>query len=180
MKKILALVAVAGVATAAHGQIWDSGTGLGWSITDNTTVDRAFSPDVFGSTVTQFDIFMSPLHTWRGDLVITLIAPDASSRILTNRIGGSGDFITAFFADSGVVLPTSGNLDSNTSGILYQASGGSLGVLNAAAGIWTLRVQDAATGDIGTIDRIRLHTIPTPGALALLGMGGLLVGRRRR
>ena len=179
MKKI-AVLAVLAAAGAASASTWDSGTGLGWAIPDVSTVSFNFSPTVGGSTVTQFDIFMSPAHTWRGDLIITLIAPDASSRVLTQNIGGSGDFISAFFSDAGVALPTSGNLDSNTSGTLYAASGGPLTAINAAAGTWTLTCQDTAGGDTGTIDRVRLTTVPAPASLALLGLGGLIAGRRRR
>ena len=180
--KIAAILVVAGLAAAANAQTWDSGAGLGWAIPDSPApaVSFNFNPTVFGSTVTQFDIFMSPAHTWRSDLVIDLIDPSLNITRLHNREDGSGDFISAFFSDSGVANPATGNLDSNTTGILYLPSVGTLGGLNATAGTWTLRVQDLAGADVGTIDRVRLTTVPTPGALALLGLGGLLAGRRNR
>ncbi len=178
--KIAAILVVAGLAAAANAQTWDSGAGLGWAIPDSPApaTSFTFNPTVFGSTVTQFDIFMSPAHTWRADLVIELIDPSSNVTVLHNRTGGSFDFISAFFSDAGVSA-ASGTLDSNTTGILYMPAG-MLSSLNATAGTWTLRVQDLAGADIGTIDRVRLTTVPTPGALALLGLGGLVAGRRNR
>jgi MYXO-CTERM domain-containing protein len=180
--KIAAILVVAGLAAAANAQTWDSGAGLGWAIPDAPApaTSFTFNPTVFGSTVTQFDIFMSPVHTWRGDLRIELIDPSANVVLLYNREDSSGDFISGFFSDVGAALPTTGNLDSNASGSLYLPSAGTLSSLNATAGTWTLRVQDLAGADVGTIDRVRLTTVPTPGALALLGLGGLVAGRRNR
>ncbi len=179
--KIAAILVVAGLAAAANAQTWDSGSGLGWAIPDAPApaTSFTFNPAVFGSTVTQFDIFMSPAHTWRADLVIELIDPSANVVTLSNFQGGNSDFISAFFSDAGV-SGSSGTLDSNSSGTLYLPSSGTLSSLNATAGTWTLRVQDFAGLDVGAIDRIRLTTVPTPGALALLGLGGLIAGRRRR
>jgi serine protease len=180
--KIAAILVVAGLAAAANAQTWDSGAGLGWAIPDSPApaASFTFNPTVFGSTVTQFDIFMNPAHTWRSDLVIELIDPSANSIVLHNRTGGSSDFISAFFSDAGVAATGFGTLDSNSSGILYLPAAPALSFMNATAGTWTLRVQDFAGADVGTIDRVRLTTVPTPGALALLGLGGLVAGRRNR
>ena len=63
-------------------------------------------------------------HTWRGDLVITVEAPDGSRHLLSNREGGSADD----FAFDGEI-----------------ALGGSV------VGTWTLHVADLATYDRGSI-----------------------------
>ena len=66
------------------------------------------------------------VHTYIGDLIITLIAPDGSTYPLHDRTGGSTDDINQTYTT---------NLSSE-----------------AAAGTWQLRVQDAAGADIGRID----------------------------
>ncbi|HEX6681384.1 MAG TPA: proprotein convertase P-domain-containing protein, partial [Candidatus Limnocylindrales bacterium] len=66
------------------------------------------------------------VHTYIGDLVVTLVAPDGSTYILHNRAGGSADNINQTYTV---------NLSAE--------------VRN---GTWTLRVQDAATIDVGRID----------------------------
>uniref|UniRef100_UPI00037D0B12 proprotein convertase P-domain-containing protein n=1 Tax=Salinispora pacifica TaxID=351187 RepID=UPI00037D0B12 len=66
-------------------------------------------------------------HTWRGDLVIDLIAPDGSSyRLKTNNLSDSADNVNETYTV---------NLSSE-----------------AAEGTWNLRVQDIYRGDIGYID----------------------------
>lgn len=50
------------------------------------------------------------------------------------------------------------------------------------AGVWTLRIYDWASGDTGSLGgwSIDVTHVPAPGALALLGLAGLVSGRRRR
>jgi hypothetical protein len=66
------------------------------------------------------------VHTWRGDLVVDLIAPDGTAYSLSNRSGGSADNIDATFT--------------------VNASS------EAANGTWRLRVRDAARFDVGYIN----------------------------
>lgn len=51
-----------------------------------------------------------------------------------------------------------------------------------ALGNWTLYIGDGVGGDVGILDAwsMTITTIPAPGALALLGMAGLVSRRRRR
>ncbi|HEU4422686.1 MAG TPA: proprotein convertase P-domain-containing protein, partial [Pilimelia sp.] len=66
-------------------------------------------------------------HTWRGDLVLRLIAPGGTSYLLEDFPNGdSGDDVVKTYT--------------------VNASGG------AANGVWRLRVQDTAGADIGHID----------------------------
>ena len=67
------------------------------------------------------------VHTFRGDLVVDLVAPDGTVFNLLNRTGGSAD-----------------NVDQTFSVNL----GGEV-----ANGTWNLRVRDAAAQDTGRIDR---------------------------
>jgi subtilisin-like proprotein convertase family protein len=66
-------------------------------------------------------------HTYRGDLVVTLLAPDGSAYVLHNRTGGSAD-----------------NLDTiDTVNLSSEARNGT----------WVLQVRDAASSDSGTLNR---------------------------
>lgn len=186
MKKlaILGLLAVAG---ASQAVTWDSGTGLGWAIPDSPAgpTSWTFSPTVGGGALVQFDIFMSPAHTWRSDLAIWISGPSNAPQFLAlyNHEDGSGDFISAFFnTGTGVALPATGNLDSNTSGTTYLASGGALSTVDSSAGLWTLTAVDTAGADTGTIDRIRVTTdaVPEPGTFIALGLGGVALAAMRR
>jgi hypothetical protein len=66
------------------------------------------------------------VHTYRGDLVVSLVAPDGTVYSLLNRSGGSADNVDQVFT---VNLST-----------------------EAANGTWRLRVQDAASADTGFIN----------------------------
>jgi subtilisin-like proprotein convertase family protein len=66
------------------------------------------------------------LHTYIGDLLVTLIAPDDSTYPLHNRAGGSTDNV-----DQTYTLDLSSEQRNGT---------------------WKLRVQDAAAADVGRID----------------------------
>ena len=71
------------------------------------------------------------VHTFRGDLVVSLVAPDGSVYTLLNRSGGSADNVDQTFTV---------NLSSE-----------------AANGTWRLRVQDAAAADVGFINSWTLN-----------------------
>jgi subtilisin-like proprotein convertase family protein len=71
-------------------------------------------------------------HTWRGDLVIDLVAPDGSTYRLENSSNDSTDNVDTTHTD--------------------DASSG------AASGTWKLRVQDVCSADIGYIDTWNLLT----------------------
>jgi subtilisin-like proprotein convertase family protein len=66
------------------------------------------------------------VHTYKGDLVVTLVAPDASTYVLHNRAGGSTDNIDTTY---------SVNLASETRN-----------------GAWKLRITDAASADTGYLN----------------------------
>jgi subtilisin family serine protease len=105
-----------------------SGTnGNNVTVPDNTTVfsDIAIS-GCSRSTTTSVTISAQIVHTYRGDLVVDLIAPDGSAYNLHNRSGGSADNLSI----SGSVTVSS----------------------EATNGTWRLRVRDAATYDTGYID----------------------------
>jgi subtilisin-like proprotein convertase family protein len=66
------------------------------------------------------------VHTYIGDLVVDLVAPDGTVYNLHNRTGGSTDNLSQTYTR---------NLSSE-----------------ATNGTWNLRVRDAASADVGYID----------------------------
>ncbi|MCI0629341.1 MAG: PEP-CTERM sorting domain-containing protein [Phycisphaerales bacterium] len=122
----------------------------------------------------------------------------------TSVFGNSGDFLggTYTFVDSGgLSLPTSSSpIVSPPAGTYNTTDGGSpdpeanwvngnLGIFNTpfasisgAAGTWSLRFYDWDPADSGTFTgwELNYNAIPAPGALALLGLAGVVGSRRRR
>jgi Zn-dependent metalloprotease/subtilisin-like proprotein convertase family protein len=105
-----------------------SGTnGTDVNIPDNTTVNSTIViAGCTGNASSTSTVEVHIIHTYIGDLIVTLVAPDGSTYVLHNRAGGSADNINQTYTV---------NLSSE--------------VRN---GTWTLRVQDAATVDTGRID----------------------------
>jgi Zn-dependent metalloprotease len=101
------------------------------AIPDNTTVQSTL--DLSGCTITPSStstVEVHIVHTYIGDLVVSLVAPDGSAYVLQSRSGGSTDNIDQIY---------SVNLSSES-----------------ADGTWTLRVQDAASIDTGYINSWKL------------------------
>ncbi|WP_117213580.1 trypsin-like serine protease [Allorhizocola rhizosphaerae] len=96
-------------------------------IPDNTTVNSSIAiAGCSGNASATSTVAVNIVHTYIGDLVVTLVAPDGSTYVLHNRAGGSAD-----------------NINQS-----YQVDLSS----EAKNGNWTLRVQDAATADTGYIN----------------------------
>ncbi len=55
-----------------------------------------------------------------------------------------------------------------------------VGYESLAQRIGTVRISDAENGYITILDDIRFETVPAPGGLVALGLGGLAAARRRR
>ena len=97
------------------------------AIPDNTTVQSTIAlTDCAATASATSTVDVHIVHTYIGDLVVTLIAPDGVSYVLHNRAGGGTDNINQTYT-------------VNLAG-------------NPPNGTWTLRVQDAATIDTGYID----------------------------
>lgn len=173
---VLALAAIAGTASA---QVYN---GPGFAISDNNSNSSTLVAGAPSSITTVTVSIMGLTHTWFADLNAFLTAPNGDVITLFDNVNSSGDPNGTYtFSDSAAAVVAPGDLSGGT----FLAQGGSMNALfggDDAAGIWTLNVNDEAGADVGSIQgwELRLTGVPTPGALALLGMGGLLVSRRRR
>ena len=194
----LTALALTGAAVAVDGGIPKSYQGPGGPLNDNAT----------SAGVTRFDIFVPDhgqildfkavnldiAHTWVGDLNITLIHKDSGTAVtLVDRPGvpestfGNSDDLNGLysFQDGFAPLPNAsgatGLIDPGTYGL---EPGNSLDAFNGLDkfGDWSLVITDNAGGDTGTLFgwEIVLNNVPAPGALALIGLAGLVGGRRRR
>lgn len=122
--------------------------------------------------------FGAPVHTWRGDITATLIAPNGASHILFGKTGStvaggcgsSSDLAGPYtFNDTGattwwtnLATPTpSGTYRTTSLGSL--PTGGTITTMNPAFtgvaapnGTWTLRLTDGGGGDTGSISAANL------------------------
>ncbi|MER6198155.1 M28 family metallopeptidase [Streptomyces sp. NPDC001586] len=121
--------------------IWNLGAGTpvppGQSFESTTDVNIPDSPaaavnspitvsGVAGNAPATTKVDVNIVHTYRGDLVVDLVAPDGTVYNLHNRTGGSAD-----------------NLVQS-----YTVNASS----EVANGVWNLRVKDAAAQDVGYVN----------------------------
>ncbi|MFC9328533.1 S8 family serine peptidase [Kitasatospora sp. NPDC057015] len=113
-------------ATPPPGSYFENLTDV--AVPDNTTVDSPITvTGVSGNAPATLKVGVDIKHTYRGDLVVSLVAPDGTVYLLE-------DFTDSDSADN--VAKT------------YTVNASA----EVAAGTWKLRVRDIATQDTGTID----------------------------
>lgn len=112
--------------TAPGGTTFTNGADV--AISDNSTVTSSIAvTGLTGNAPAALKVDVDIKHTWRGDLVIDLIAPDGTVRNLKTSSGSdSADNVLATYT--------------------VDASG------EVANGTWKLQVRDVASGDTGYID----------------------------
>ena len=97
-------------------------------------------------------------HTNRSDLIITIKSPWGQIVTLSNRRGGTGDhFSNTMFDDSATLSIASLSSTGNGGGSYRPES--PLSIFNGknAKGIWTITVEDRATGNTGTLNSWKLN-----------------------
>lgn len=118
--------AVTGTTTPPTGTVFTNATNV--TISDNTTVSSSIAvTGRTGNAPAALKVGVDIKHTWRGDLVIDLVAPDGTVRNL--KASSSSDS-----ADNVVATYT---VDASS---------------EVANGTWKLQVRDVASGDTGYID----------------------------
>jgi serine protease len=98
-----------------------------YTISDNATVDSPLVVTGSGNAPAALQVPVDIKHTYRGDLVINLVAPDGSLYLLKSSNS----------ADSAANVLTTYTVNASS---------------EVRAGTWKLRVQDVFTGDTGYID----------------------------
>ena len=139
-------------------------------------------------TITDLNGLISNLtHTWDSDLFIELQSPVGTTVTLSNRRGANGhNFIDTVFDDEAAATigfasaPFTGSFRPDQ---LLSAFDG-----QDAFGVWTLRVADRASQDVGSINRWGIditaaaqnQSVPEPASLVLAGLAlaGLAFTRR--
>ncbi len=143
------------------------------------TRDVTFAVTGFSGAPTVVSVEMNIAHTWRGDLEITLIAPNGTSHIITKQTGaasatacGSGNDLSGIYSFNDVAAGNFWTIAGTPTPIgAYRTSApltGTLTVMNSAfAGIptangtWTLRFRDGGEDDLGSVSAANL-TITAP------------------
>lgn len=185
-----ALVAVAPqAATAAPAPVTVSYTGPAVPILDNATVSAPVTVAGLGGLITELTVSLDGAdcstgvssgieHTFLGDLDVSLEAPDGTTVLLANRVGGSGDnFCQTTFDDAAVASIVAGSAPFAGSFQPANALSGFDG--RNPNGVWSLVVADRAGADIGNIRAFSLHITaqdPTPTlSLQIAGPDGVFV-----
>ncbi|MFJ9822954.1 S8 family serine peptidase [Streptomyces sp. NPDC101160] len=121
-----ALKAVSGSTPPPTGPYFENLTDV--AIPDNTTVESPITVSgVTGNAPATLKVGVDIKHTYRGDLVVSLVAPDGTVYLLED-------------------FPNSDSTDDVLKTYTVDASA------KTANGVWKLRVQDTATQDTGRID----------------------------
>ncbi|MFD8644340.1 S8 family serine peptidase [Streptomyces zaomyceticus] len=118
--------AVTGTTTPPTGTVFTNATDV--TISDNTTVSSSIAvTGRTGNAPAALKVGVDIKHTWRGDLVIDLIAPDGTVRNLkaSSSSDSADDVVTTYTVDASSEV---------------------------ANGTWKLQVRDVATGDTGYIN----------------------------
>jgi subtilisin-like proprotein convertase family protein len=130
--------------------------------TIESTIDIA---NLGGATVADIEVTVDVTHTWTGDLIISLISPGGTEVVLIDREGGLGDDLrsTIFRADAANSItqgeaPFRGTFSPQGDFADFEG--------DQAEGTWTLRVDDRASQDGGSLNRwvLGLTTSETPDA----------------
>lgn len=145
-------------------------------IPDNNATGVEIPVTVAGVTtpVASLTVSQRITHSYDGDLLVSLVAPDASAAVLSNRRGGSGDDFGSACA------PDASRTTFDDAAATAIASGtapflGSFKPDEALArftgavpnGTWKLRVSDRAASDTGSVQCWSLSVVPvtcTPGS----------------
>ena len=147
-------------------------TGPPVAIPDSTTVTATIAvPDV--KLVQDVNVKVANLtHTYDGDLVLTLIAPNGVRVQLANKRGSGGDNYTNTVFDDEATTPIASGTPPFTGS--FQPEVPLSAVDNIPAnGNWTLEVQDTANVDTGTLTAWELQftypsePCPTVGSVTL-------------
>ncbi len=108
-------------------------------------------PINFAGQVTHIRAKVNITHTWDGDLTLTIISPDGTRVILSNKHGGGGENYTdTVFDDSAAASISSGSAPFSGSYKPDEPLAGFNG--KAISGNWQLEIKDNADRDGGALN----------------------------
>lgn len=204
VEKLLLAVAASALPTVASADVYGPSAPIG-PIPDVSFVARSLvaaniaNPTIM--SVNSVTVNVTTAHTWVGDISLILTAPNGDDCQLMRRpgtsgVGNSGDWLVGaytFVTSGGLAVPNVGNMAPGTYNRTNNAASTQLtppvdpdtySVFDGddLNGSWTLTARDDAGGDTGALGTwsLDITSIPAPGSLALLGLGGLIASRRRR
>nr|WP_306326236.1 M28 family metallopeptidase [Streptomyces venezuelae] len=121
----------AGTTTPPTGKVFENSADVAIPDSPGAAVTSTVNvTGITGNAPSNLSVGVDIVHTYRGDLVVDLVAPDGSVYSLSNRSGGSADNIVQTFT--------------------VNASS------EVANGAWKLRAQDKAGADTGYINNFKL------------------------
>lgn len=129
----------------------------------NTVTSSIQTGNLGGMVVEELTVMVDIDHTWDEDLKITLIGPDSMSVVLVNREGGDRDgFDHTTFDDTAAQSITQGLAPFRGTFRPEEQLAGFKGKL--LTGTWTLKIDDQASQDGGTLNRWELSVLSCPAA----------------
>ena len=119
-------------------------------------LDRTFNISESGSLI-DITVTVDIDHTWRGDLVVSLISPDNNTTVdLTSDNGSSADNLKVLFEDNASESIVDDDSDQNSIVARIPEEGLSKLSNTQINGIWTLHMCDDASQDEGTFNEAKL------------------------
>lgn len=103
-----------------------------------------------GTIIQDINVLVNLVHTWNGDLILSLIGPDGTPVILSNRNGGGSENYTNTVFDDSATTPIFAGTAPYT-GVFQPEEPLSSFNGSTSGGVWTLEVDDRAPDDFGTI-----------------------------
>lgn len=194
--KTFAIAAVAGFAAAATAGNSFSLSIVGAPMTVDTSMGAAtFTVDVVGDSSFGTHLLGGAFSMVSGSSNVTAMSWSANAWSVFNTdggYGGNGDYNQVVFGQlviPGIFPPAPGSELGGVIGSMQITVEGA-GVLNldlAGGNPFSLETVDAnsgatassATGSL-SLNGASINLVPAPSAMALLGLGGLVAGRRRR
>ena len=196
MKSTIALVAIAGFAAAATaGSSFTLSIGAPASVEEGTT----FNVDVFGDATVGTHMLGGSFSMSSGSSLISGMSwtPAAWSAFNTdNGYAGNGDYNSVIFGQlvifgiPGFDVPAAASALGSLIGSFEVTLGAGTGDINFAINAGSpFSLETLTAGAAGTFQSGSANTnlgsatvtvTPAPSAMALLGLGGIVAGRRRR
>ena len=128
------------------GRVLYTPTDVPQGIEDNQTIESTLTVlDAY--CVGDVNVDLDITHTYRGDLSVDLISPSGVTVRLHNRTGGFGGRLVTTYDEQGGTVPDG---PGSLSDFAYEG----------VTGMWTLRVEDHAGGDQGTLNDWALRIVP--------------------